>query len=436
MRISTLTVILLACLCCVTAMAELQNVELGGSIRIRGNYYNMDSMGDYSFVEQRTRLNVKADFTDDVSAFIEFDYYYFWGEDFRSNYLTGSDYRSGLNTVNLYQSYIDVQNLWGTPLSLRVGRQEFRLGAAFFIGTDESSAFFTGMSFDAIRLTYATDQLVINAVTAKTVEQYGDFLEDDADLFGTYLSYIGIEDVSLDAYWLYVRDRVGAIGDEVDLHVLGLRGAGVVGGFDFEAEVAYQFGDVDGMPSACPFGFGDADVGFDEFGVNLELGYTFDASWQPRLFARFAYLGGGDPDNSCWSNDWDLPFMRLTSDIKYSEFLDNDPSSVYKAALSNVLFYSLGMQVMPTECLELKMVVSYFDVDEEACGADSELGWEAGLYANYQYSEDLAIRAGYAHFFGDDGLEGNMILASGLEAWNGDRDDDYDYLFIETELKF
>ena len=93
MRISTLTVVLLACLCCVTAMAELQNVELGGSIRIRGNYYNMDSMGDYSFVEQRTRLNVKADFTDDVSAFIEFDYYDFWGEDFRSMYICGNDMR-------------------------------------------------------------------------------------------------------------------------------------------------------------------------------------------------------------------------------------------------------------------------------------------------------------------------------------------------------
>lgn len=436
MRTLTFLSVVLAAVCCVTATAELQNVELGGSIRIRGNYYNLDSRGDYSFIEQRTRLNVKADFTQDVSAFIEFDNYNFWGEDFRSVYLTGSDYRSGLNSVNLYQSYIDVQNLWGSPLSLRVGRQEFRLGAAFFIGTDETSAFFTGISFDAIRLTYASEQLVINAVTAKTVEQYGDYLEDDADLFGTYFSYIGIEDITLDAYWLYVRDRVGAVGDQVDLHVLGLRGAGVIGAFDFEAEVAYQFGDVDGVASACPFGFGSADVGFDDLGVNMELGYTFDTAWQPRLFARFAYLGGGDPDESIWSNDYDLPFIRLTSDIKYSEFLDNDAATVYKAAMSNVFFYGVGMQVMPTECLELKLVASYFEVDEEACGADSSLGWEAGLYANYQYSEDLAIRTGYAHFFGDDGLEGNMILASGLLPWNGDRDDDYDYVFIETEIKF
>ncbi|HQN02056.1 MAG TPA: hypothetical protein PLL36_13330, partial [Candidatus Hydrogenedentes bacterium] len=74
------------------AVAELQNVEIGGSIRIRGNYFNMDSIGDDSFIEQRTRLNVKADFTQEVSAFIELDSYDIWGEDFRSWYLCGNDF--------------------------------------------------------------------------------------------------------------------------------------------------------------------------------------------------------------------------------------------------------------------------------------------------------------------------------------------------------
>ena len=437
MRTVTLVAVVLAMLCCVTATAELQNVELGGSIRIRGNYFNLDSLGKYSFIEQRTRLNVKADFTEDVSAFIEFDYYNWWGEDFRSNYLTGADFRAGLNDVALYQAYIDVQNLWGTPLSLRVGRQEFRLGAAFFIGTNESSAFFTGHSYDAIRLTYAHDLFVVNAVTAKTVERFGDFLENDADLFGVYLSYIGLENIALDAYWLYARDRVGALGNKVDLHILGLRSGGVIGAFDYEAEVAYQFGNVYGLPSACPFGFGEADVDFNEFGINLEAGYTFDMAWQPRLFARFAYLGGGKPDRSRWSNDFDMAFVRLTSDLKYSEFFDNDPNSPHKATLSNVFFYSVGVQARPTESVVLKLAGAYFNVDQRAYyGASKRLGWEVGLYADYHYTEDLVFRTGYAHFFGKRGLEGNYIIASGLLPWNGDRRDDYDYVFVETEIKF
>ena len=113
------------------AQAELQNVTVDGAIRIRGNYYDGDksaTLGDkQSFVEHRTRLGVKADFTDDVSARIEFDSYQDWGgSTFRSDYVTGIDGYAG-DAVNLYQAYINVDKLWGSPLSLRVGR---RLGAA------------------------------------------------------------------------------------------------------------------------------------------------------------------------------------------------------------------------------------------------------------------------------------------------------------------
>ena len=97
------------------AFAELQNVEVDGSIRIRGNLYLLDDGDDdISFIEQRTRLGVTADFTDDVSARIEVDSWDIWGEDFRSNYLTGVDSRQASgDDVEIYESYINVQDLWG-----------------------------------------------------------------------------------------------------------------------------------------------------------------------------------------------------------------------------------------------------------------------------------------------------------------------------------
>jgi hypothetical protein len=98
MRFSTLIIAALVLSISSVVFAELQNVEVGGNIRIRGNYYNLDQAVDTSFVEQRTRLSVKADFTQDVSAFIELDYYNHWGEDFRSLYLTGADFRGGGGT--------------------------------------------------------------------------------------------------------------------------------------------------------------------------------------------------------------------------------------------------------------------------------------------------------------------------------------------------
>ena len=37
-----------------SAYADLQNVEVGGSIRIRGNYYNFDSLGDMSWIDRKS----------------------------------------------------------------------------------------------------------------------------------------------------------------------------------------------------------------------------------------------------------------------------------------------------------------------------------------------------------------------------------------------
>ena len=421
------------------AGAELQNVEIGGNLRIRANYFNLDdSLPDMSFIEQRTRLNVKADFTQEVSAFVELDSYDIWGEDFRSWYLCGNDFR-GTDNVELYQAYIEARNMWDTPLTVRVGRQEIALGNQFLVGVNDASSLFYGLSFDALRVTFANDVVSLDAIAAKLVENLGDFGEDDIDFYALYGSYLGIDDVTLDAYWMFVRDDEGYLGGmaggtTVDLHTVGLRGAGVIGGFDFELEAAYQFGDVDDVPSACPLPFGEADVDFDEFAVNLEAGYTFDASLQPRIFARFAYLGGGEPDDARWSNDRTLPFNRLFSNIQYSEFLDD--FTFNNGQMSNVFVYSLGIQALLTEALEMKLVGSYLQVDQEVWNADDDLGWEVGLYGEYYYSEDLVVRAGYAHFFGGDGLAFAPIVWNGLQSWAGGVDDDYDYLFLETEIAF
>ncbi len=422
------------------AYGELQNVEVGGSIRIRGNYYNLDSLGRAGWIEQRTRLSVKADFTNDVTAFIEFDYYSDWGEGFRSNYLTGEDLRAtNDNTVDLYQGYIEARNMWGTPLTMRVGRQELSFGSEWLVGVNDTAAEFRGLSFDALRLSYNHDLFSLDAVAAKLAERYGDFLEDDTDFYALYLSYLGIEDVEIDAYWMFLRDDGVALGDRVNLHTVGLRGAGLIGNFDFDLEGAYQFGNVYGRPSACPAGFGEADIDYGDFAVNVEAGYTFDAPWQPRLFGRFAYFGGGNPKHYNWhTNDRVLPFNRLFSNWEYTEFLANTDES-------NLLYYALGLDAAPTEALELQVVGAYFQVDKRAADlgrwfwrnrASRSLGWELGLYADYHYSEDLVIRAGYAHFFGKRGLERNPFVLNGLAPFGGNRRDDYDYLFLETEISF
>jgi hypothetical protein len=503
------------------ASAELQNVLVGGELRIRANYYmntlaspgpaNLiwpaawlpqrpigsglanglgilspfrwdDKGNDLDFIEQRTRLNVQADFTNEVYAFIELDSYDVWGEDFRSNYITGVDGRSvSIDDVEVYQAFVQAENMWGTPFRLRIGRQELSFGSEWLVGTNDTSQLFTGLSFDAIRATYATDLFSVDAWAAMLAE--GGVAEEDEDVnfYGVYASYLGLEDITIDAYWMLVRDARSlndtnfvwfvewledVFGlDDYDptyLHTIGLRGAGTIGAFDFELEGAYQTGDAGQVGSLFrPFLYGDDGAEYDQWGANAEVGYTFDMAWQPRVYLGYAYLGGEDNrDIDFW--DWLLPFddaeasvsfNRMFSNWEYSEFFD-------ATTLSNAQVFRAGISAMPTESVELLLSAAYFDTLEEFDSPvyfdfggfripiapfysfwtqenDSELGLEVGLYATYYYTEDLIFEAGWSHLFVEDGLtDGQFVAGNGLIFTGGTGDEDADYVFVETRLSF
>jgi hypothetical protein len=427
-----------------SAYAELQNVTVGGSIRIRGNWYHLHDNGGepFTLIEQRTRLGVQADFTEDVSAYIELDSYDIWGDDFRSNPVTGLDFANPNGDVDVYQAYIEARNMWGTDLHLRVGRQELAFGSQWLVGVNDAAAAFQGLSFDALRLTYGNEDYSIDAFAAKLAESGFDLGEKDTNLYGIYASLNGgviadvLEDTVFDAYYLWLNDDGPAAGNFVggrlmDIHTVGLRMGGSANAFDYEAEVAYQWGYVGRE--------GLRDLDYGNFAANAELGYTFDVNTNPRIYAGFAYFGGSDAEDGL--TEGDLSFNRLFSNWEYSEFIEN-------TELSNMYIFRLGGSLNPTEELSLSLASAFFLIEDSAdlrrglfgrksSGADSQEGIEVGLYADYQYSEDLVFRAGYAHLFTLEGAEDpRNIFLNGLASNANPTSDDADYWFVETELSF
>jgi len=214
----------------------------------------------------------------------------------------------------------------------------------------------------------------------------------------------------LDAYWLFIRDAANFFGS-LDVHTVGLRGAGTVNALDFEAEVAYQWLDLD---------HGDNS---DALAANLEVGYTFDMSYSPRVYVGGAYFDGSD-DN--------MPFNRLFSNWEYSMFdLFGEQSN---ANMTNFWTARAGFSMMPTETLKVSLGAAYFQLVEDFsvdapwwCFVDNddngdELGWEIDAALSYAYTKDLSFEVGYSHFFNGDAL--------------GDDIDDFDYLYFETKLCF
>ncbi len=424
----------------ILAHAELQSVQVGGSIRIRGNWYdgNKREALDTAFVEQRTRLHVKADFTDSVTAFIELDSYDNWGEDFRSDYFTGLDARAAsVDDVEIYQGYLEAKNMWGTGLELKVGRQELAFGSQWLLGVNDASSVFTGLSFDAVKLGYVMeDYFRVHAFWAKLAETFQDFGDGDVDLYGIYATLTMIENVELDAYWLFLReDGTSLVPGPViggylfnglqfkraDIHTIGLRGAGAFGGFDFDAEAAFQFGSAKYVLS------GDEDYSTN-FGANITLGYTFalpPVTLRPFLgFACFINTGKdflGRPD---------LAFNRMFSNWEYSEFLEN-------TELSNAYIYRAGLDLSPHDSIDLQLVGACFQPDRTPTKRRGAGAWELGLYGEYRYTEDLAFRAGFAKLWVRDSITmGAPIALNGLEAFDPLGSKHVYYVFLETELQF
>jgi hypothetical protein len=507
-------------------MADLQNVQVGGELQIRAiywrnafnqeqapafaqpeirwpafflpkraigdflggqnvtSYWDWDSRdSDYSVVEQRTRLNVNADFTNEVSAFIELESYDVWGEDFRSDYITGLDNRAATNDdVEVYQAYIEANEMFGYPLRLRIGRQELVLGSGWLVSNNQSHVEFPGLSFDGVRLTYATDLFSVDAFYMKLFES-GAFEQDgDVDFSGIYASYLGLENITIDAYWLWVRDGrslndtnfIAPIEwledifklddyDATNLHTVGLRAAGMIAAFDFEAEAAYQFGDADQVGFLFkPFIYGDDGAEFDAWAGTLELGYTLDIAWQPRIYLGAAYFEGEDNRDLTfleWLNPFHRPeasvsFNRLFSDRVYSNFIDEI------GELSNAWTVYGGATAQPTESVELGLNVAYLQSLETfdqpyfvsvgafklplapalsfwTKGTDDELGFETSLWARYHYTEDLIFEIGWSHLFTGDGLaDGNYNDYNGLLFNGGTDDNDADYIYFDTKLCF
>lgn len=524
------------------AFAELQNVTVGGSIRIRANYYsgaaagdsltarnpyfqppwttsfrgvpggnpaaglrwpalpgrqavfgifswNDDASNDLAWAEQRTTLNVRGDFTDNVSAFIEFDAYNVWGEDFRSNYTTGVDMR-GAPEVELYQSYIEAREMFGQPLRLRIGRQELFFGNGWLVSPNDTAALFFGTSFDGVRLTYATDLFSVDAFATKLAETSPIEQDGDTDFYGLYASYLGIEDFTIDGYWLLLRDagaRADTYGslatewiedvlgvddyDVTTLHTVGLRAAGSLGQFDIESEVTYQFGEADSVGSlfagagmASPYGPDDAE--WDTWAGNVELGYTFNTAWSPRVFIGGVYFGGEDNRDldfvdwlgaafyPFWHAAPSVSFNRLFSHAEYTEFIENTD-------LSNAWIARCGVSANLTESLTLTLLAAHFEAVEPYAAPwptfdvlglrffplgelsflskdnSTDLGTEVELIASYAYSEDLTFEAGWSHFFTGDGMaEGSFSAGNGLLFNGGTDDDDADYVYFETKLTF
>jgi hypothetical protein len=524
MRLLAVTVVLLACMG--TVYADLQNVQVGGIIEMRGRYIHNsfnsgqtgpgptleirgpaswfpkrpignalgvaglldwdDNGNDWAFYESAISFNASADFTDNVSAFIEFYSFYVWGQNFRSDYVTGVDRAaSTTNDVSVLQSYIEIKNLCDQPLSLRIGRQQLKFGKNFLVADKTTPT--QRLAFDAIRLTYnPVKELTIDAWASKLVETSPMEADGDVDFYGIYGTYAMSDAINASLYYMLIRDarsrtdtNLSWLGEQLEdaldlddydvtnLNTVGARFFGKYEGFDYNLDGAYQFGNnsANGVnyKKANIFGtYGDDSAEWGHWGVDGELGYTFDCKWKPRLFVGGVHFGGDDNRDVSfldWLNPFDKPrastsFNRLFSDLNYAPALEDN------GEMSNFDQVRVGFNINPTEKLSVMVrgqklwaastfawpvhwrfgryifpIAPAFSFwDEES---SNDLGYHIDTIVKYAFSANLTIFGYYGHLFAGDGvLDGNYTLGFGNQYIGGTAKEDADYMFWWVIMKF
>lgn len=415
----------------VPALAE---VKFGGEYRLRaesmsGTTFNDNSKNDnQAFYGQRVRLTGVATPADDTTVKITLQDTRTWGD---SSAVSLTD--TGANTVDLHESFLQINKFFGTPIGLKVGRQELVYGDQRLVGSFGWSN--NGRSFDALKLMFSNDTVNVDAFTAKVDENNAaaDESDNDEDFYGIYATIKSIPNNTLDVYALMNRDGETLSGNETKVMTYGARLAGKAVGLDYTVELPMQSGTM--------------QVGATEYDVKamayaIKLGYTIpNNSLGLRVGAEYDYASGDDD-----AADTDIEtFNQLypTNHDKYG-FMDQQ-------GWKNMKAWNVNVSAKPTPKLGVRVDYWNFALAEEvdewysaggtALGTlrtsgctttcDDQMGTEVDITLNYKYSDAVGIQAGVSRFMTGSGAEDRLQYATSTASA-----EDMDWMFVQLTANF
>lgn len=393
----------------------------------RGNNFDFNdaltSPTDDSWWLQRARLGVKF-------APVEWLAFYAQAQssfEFDSNRpsIPGALGAEGDNEIDLFQGYV---RLGDKNLNATIGRQIMSYGDERLIGGFDWNNL--GRTFDAVKVHYGTDSWNVEAFASSVVvPKHGDF--DQSDLFdgngtdrnqvfsGLYYSSTGLLPVQVtEIYALELHEEYPA-GD-TDFVTLGTRMKAdpkKLGGFDYDTEMAAQFGNVKGD-------------GLQAFAGHWGAGYNWlKSAWKPRLGIEYNYATGDhDPRDGTVET-----FQNL--------FPTNHPlyGTMDLFSWRNLSNPGLSFSVQPVETVKVKLDYNAFWLANTSDnwyraggapvlpihpGANNYVGSEIDINASWKITKNVIVAGGYGHFF-------NGKYADGTAASS-----DADFAYAQVTIKF
>ena len=322
----------------------------------------------------------------------------------------------GDDSVDLLKAYVQAGDL-KKGFSATLGRQFLSYGDQRLIGPLEWLN--QARTFDAVRLRYAAPTWSLDLFSASPVNfmdhewNKSNFLDDDDsvnDLFsGLYASTQWVPiNATTDFYLLHKRDdgtaAFGPRRGDTSFITLGTLWKGdpkKLGGWDYETEMAFQTGEVNGRDLTA-------------FAGHWGLGYNWSACrWKPRLGIQYnCATGDRDPgdgglqtfQNLYPTNHLFYGYMDTTGWLNMHNPQLNFsfmPTAKLKVMLDYHLYWNASND---DSWRRVNGVTAVRPVNAAARGASSFRGQEIDLTAVYKWNPHVSLQAGYSLFIAGDYL--------------------------------
>ncbi len=427
----------------IPSFAEVQNVRVGGDITLRGFLRSCvdlscsDDSGTQdndAFVMATTGVNVGADLTENVSAFVRLVNERDWnGEGATGGVSQDTD------DIGLSQAYVTLKELFYSPLTLRIGTQPIVWGRGFVLGSnlfpgvagnagDRNGAITANeytdfTSFDAIRATLDLSgvagtnfPLTADYVYIKSDENAAG-VSDDVTIQGVNFGTRFDTDAEAELYYVNKRDKgigastVAGSDNRGSVNTIGIRGsANPVSGLSTWAELGYQWGKtpVDSDAVTLP------GQSHQAWASDLGLEYTLsDVSMTPKVGTEWIFWSGNDLDRAV--GGWD-PIARGYYTTAIREFVTGTnggffptPQAGDTAGATNQHQLSFWGKLNPVEDLTASSRLNFFWLDDAAIQAvggqnerNSYAGSELDTQAVYNYTDDVQFGLLYAVYWPGD----------------------------------
>jgi hypothetical protein len=323
----------------------------------------------------------------------------------------------GDDNFDLRQGYVEFSNYKEFPLGIKIGRQILSYGDERLIGSFDWNNI--GRTFDAVKVRFEQPRFAIDAFVSSVVRiQRDEFNKSDVfngteaqreELFaGVYASTTAVPAHTFDLYGLYLHDNndrfpelsnadtnFGTIGTRIKADPLKLRG------WEYEGEFAFQAGEVRAMDLIA-------------FALHAGAGYNFLSVWsKPRIFVEYNFATGDDD-----ALDAELQtFQNLfPTNHKFYGYMDlfswqnmhNPALSLRCTPVKNVTVQADGhafwLATNEDAWYRANGTATVRPLTPIARSASTWAGAEVDLTVTYTPCKNLAIQAGYSHFFAGDYL--------------------------------